>query len=111
MDDYSQKNPQPGEDAPEVVADGAEDGVCGIAGATLEVAATEMAFGLHVADHGLDGGSAPQFALDGAEDATLLSRDEDAAWILRIVAAVTLVDVSALDLAAGEPLGILDDGP
>ncbi|MET0906960.1 MAG: hypothetical protein ABWY10_12835, partial [Tardiphaga sp.] len=34
-----------------------------------------------------------------AEDAALLSRDEDAAWILRIMAAVTLVDVGALDLS------------
>jgi hypothetical protein len=64
VDDYSQKNPQPGENAPEAVADGAEDGVCGIAGAALEVAATEMAFGLHVADHGLDGGTASELTLD-----------------------------------------------
>ena len=38
-----------------------------------------------------------------------MSRDEETAWILRIVAAVTLVDIGALDLAAGELLGVLDD--
>ena len=69
-----------------------------------------MAFGLHVADHGLDGGAASQFAFDGAEDAALLAGDEDAARIWRVVAAVSLVDIGALDLAAGEPLGVLDDG-
>ena len=51
-----------------------------------------------MADHGLDGGSTSQFAFDGAEDASLLSRDEDAAWILRFVSAVPLVDIGALDL-------------
>ena len=61
--------------------------------------------------HGLNGGAASQLAFDGAEDASLLSRDEDAAWILRIVAAVTLVDIVALDLAAGEFLRFLDDVP
>jgi hypothetical protein len=58
--------------------------------AAFEVAAAEVTFGLHVADHRFDGGSTSQFAFDGAEDAALLPRDEDAAWILRIVAAVSL---------------------
>ena len=70
-----------------------------------------MPFGFHVADHGLDGGSTSQFAFDGAEEAALLSRDEDAAWILRIVAAVTLVDIGALDLAAGELLRAPQSSP
>ena len=81
------------------------------ASAAFEIAAAEMAFGFQVADHGLDGGSASQFALDGAEHAALLARDEDAARILRIVAAVSLVDIAPLDLAAGEFLGLVDDGP
>ena len=93
------------------VADRGEDGVGGIAGTAFEVAAAEMTFGFHVADYGLYGGSTSQFAFDRARDAALLSRDEDAAWILRIMAAVTLVDVGALDLAAGELLGVLDDVP
>jgi hypothetical protein len=49
------KSSQPGEDASEVVADRGEDGVGGIAVAAFEVAAAEVAFGLHVTDHGLDG--------------------------------------------------------
>ena len=96
--DLAQESPQPGEDASEVVSDGGEDGVGGIAGATFEIAAAEVAFGLHVADHGLDGGSTSQFAFDDAEDAALLARDEDAARVLGVVAAVSLVDIGALDL-------------
>ena len=69
-----------------------------------------MAVGFHVSDHSLDGGSAPQFALDEAEDAALLAGDEDAARIGRIVAAISLVDIGALDLTSGEPFGGFDDG-
>jgi hypothetical protein len=35
--------------------------------------------GFHVSDQSFDGGAAPQFALDDAEDAALLAGDEDAA--------------------------------
>lgn len=62
-----------------------------------------------MADHGFDGRAAPQFALDGAEDASLLSGDEDAAWMWRIVASVSFVDIGTLDLAASEVLRVLDD--
>ena len=41
--------------------------------------------------------------------AALLSRDEDAARVWGFVSAVCPVDIGALDLAAGEPLGVLDD--
>ena len=53
------------------MADGGEDGVGGVASGSLEIAAAEMAFGLHVSDHGLDGGAAAQFALDGTEHGQL----------------------------------------
>ena len=69
-----------------------------------------MAVVLHVTDDGFDGGAASQLALDGAEDAALLTGDEDAARVCRVVAAVSLVDVGALDLAACKPLGAFDDG-
>ena len=65
------------------MADGGEDGVGGIAGGSLEIAAADMAFGFHMADHGLDGGAAAQFAFDGAEHATLLPGDEDTVLHLR----------------------------
>jgi hypothetical protein len=37
-----------------------------------------------------------------------LSIDEDTVWVWRIVAAVSFVDISALNLAASEPLGVFD---
>ena len=91
------------------MADGCEDGVGGVAFGSLEIAAHEMALGLHVADHGLDGGTAAQLALDGAEHAALLPGDEDAARIGRIMAAVSLIDIGALDGAAGESFSVFDD--
>jgi hypothetical protein len=85
--DEAQKIAQPGEDAAEIVANGGEDDVGGIASAALEIAAAEVAFGLQVADHGLDGGSVSQPALDHSEDAALLAGNEDAAWNLRVLLA------------------------
>jgi hypothetical protein len=57
----------------------------------------------HVADHRLDGGAASQFALDDAKDAALLSRDEDATRMWRVMAAISLVDIGALDRSPGLP--------
>ena len=92
-----QESLQPGEDAAEIVADGGENDVCGVALAAFEMAAAEVAVGLHVADHGLDSRATPEFALDGAEDAALLTGDEDATRIGGVVAAIALVDIGALD--------------
>ena len=75
------------------VSGGGEDGVCGIAGVALEVAAAEVALLFNVPDKGLDGGSPPQLSLDGTEDTALLSGDEAAARLGRIVSAVSLVGV------------------
>src|SRR5579862_5709150 len=72
--------------------------------------APEMTVGLHVADHGFDGGSTAELAFDDAEHTALLSRYEDAPRVRRVVAAISLVDIAALDRAAGEPLGGVDDG-
>jgi hypothetical protein len=55
------------------VADGEEDDVGRVSSAACEIAAPEVAFGLQVPDDGLDGVSAPQLALDDAEDAALLT--------------------------------------
>jgi hypothetical protein len=54
--DEEPKSPEPGEDAAEIVADGGEDDVGGVAGAAFEIAAAEVAFRLQVSDDGLDGG-------------------------------------------------------
>jgi hypothetical protein len=91
------------------VADGGEDDVGGVSGAAFEVAAAEVTFGLQVSDDGLDGGAAAQLALDGTEDTALLAGDEDAAGILCVVAAVSLIDIGPLDRTAGERLGAVDD--
>lgn len=91
------------------MSDGSEDDVRGISSAALEIAAAEVTFSLHVSDDGLDGGTAAQLALDGAEDAALLAGDEDAAGILRFVAAASLIDINPLDRAAGECLGAFND--
>ena len=90
---------------------GGENSVGGIAVAAHEIAASEVTLCLHVTDDGLDGGAPAQFPFDRTEDAALLARNEDTVRVWRIVAAVSLVDIGALDLAAGEPLGVLDDGP
>src|SRR5437868_9747401 len=70
-----------------------------------------MTFRLQVADHGLDGGAAAQLALGDAEDAALLAGDEDTARVLRVMAAVSFVDIGALDRAAGELLSAVEDVP
>ena len=103
--DQSQEKLQPSEDEAEVVPDCGEDGVGGITFLALEVAAAEVAIGLHVSDHGFDSGAAFELALDDAEDAALLAGDEDTTGILRVVAAVSLVDIGSLDRTAGECLG------
>jgi len=77
------------------VADGGEDSVGGIALRSLEIATAEMAVSLHVADNGLDSGAASQLALDGTEYAALLSGDEDAVRVRRIVATISFVDIGA----------------
>jgi hypothetical protein len=61
-----------------------------------------------LADHGLDSGTTSELAFDGAEHAALLAGDEDAVRIGRVMTAVALVDIGALDRAAGESLGVLD---
>ena len=45
-----------------------------------------------------------------AEDAALLTGDEDAARIGGVAAAIALIDAGALDRAAGQLLRIVDDG-
>lgn len=83
-------------DLSEVVSDGGEDGVCGIADAAFEVAAADATLSLEVADHRLDGGSTSQLPFDGTEHAALLT---GCGANLGVMTAVVLVDMGALDLA------------
>src|SRR6516164_570364 len=69
----AQNHPQPGEDEPKIVADGTQDDVGGIAGATSEIAAAEMTFCLHMSDHRLDCGAPSELAFNAAEDPALLA--------------------------------------
>jgi hypothetical protein len=71
--DDARNHPQPGEDETQVITDRAEYGVGGIAGAALEIAATEMTFRLHVTDRGLDCGATSELALDVAKHLALLA--------------------------------------
>src|SRR3954452_14609157 len=64
-----------------------------------------------MSDDGLDGGTTAQFALDDVGYAALLAGNEDTTWILRVMAAVSLVDISPLDRTAGERLGAVNDVP
>jgi hypothetical protein len=63
----TQNHPQLGEEQAQVVADRAEDGIDSVAGAAFEIATPETTFRLHVADHGLDGGTTSELAFDAAE--------------------------------------------
>src|SRR3982074_493698 len=93
------------------MADRGEGEVGGIAGAAFEVAGAEVACGREVSDDGLDGGATAKLALDDTEDPALLAGDEDTTGILRVVAAISLVDIGTLDRAAGQCLGAVDDVP
>jgi hypothetical protein len=57
---------EPGEQAPEVVSGGGENGVGGVALCVGEEVAAHSVVGLQMADDRLDGGATPQFALDFA---------------------------------------------
>ena len=56
-----------------------------------------MTISLHVTDHRLGGIASSQFAFNDAENAALLTRDEDAARALGVMTATALVDIDALD--------------
>ena len=64
-----------------------------------------------MSDDGLDGGAAAQLLLDDTEDAALLAGNEDPTRILRVVAAVSLVDIGPLDRTACECLSAINDVP
>jgi hypothetical protein len=80
----------------------AEDDVGSVACAAFELAAFEVPLRSSSTNDGFDGGAAAQLALDDPEDAALLAGDEDAAGILRVVAAVSHAFASQ---ATGEDLG------
>jgi hypothetical protein len=66
-----------------------------------------MAVAFHVTDDGLDGVASPSLAADGRGDAALLAGEDDAGPV-SIVATVATIDIGALDLDAGDALGLSD---
>ena len=63
-EDLAQQKPDPVDQTAEVVADGGEDGIGGIALAVPEVVAAHSMFRFEMADHGFDRGSPSQLAFD-----------------------------------------------
>jgi hypothetical protein len=98
-------------DSPKVASDRGEDGVGGVADATFEIGAAEMALGLHVADHGLVSGAALQFAFNGSDwHAARTDRREhgrwrnDEAFTLELVVRAGFVLADALGLRGREEM-------
>jgi hypothetical protein len=93
------------------VADGGEDDVGGIAGAAFEVAAPEVAFGPQVSDDGLDSGAARSSRLLTPKTPRFWPEMKTRRELLRVVAAVSLVEIGPLDRTAGECLAAVNDVP
>ena len=72
-EDWGQQKTEPSDETAEVVADGGQDGVDGVALAMSGVVATHSMFGLEMADDGLRGGAPAQLALDLGGHPPLLS--------------------------------------
>ena len=103
--------PEPCEQQAAVVADGAEDGVDGVAVMAVEVVSFEQTIGFHVAEHGLDAVSSAHLAADGRREDAAGVGDHDLQSLARdAVAAVAAIDIGALDRAAGEAGDLVDLG-
>ena len=63
-EDLGQQKLQPSDQAAEVVADGGEDGIGGVALAVPEVIAAHAMLGFEMADDRFDGGAPAQLAFD-----------------------------------------------
>ena len=107
-EDLPQQNPEPTDEASEVVAGGCEDGVGGVAAPEPEIVAAHAVLGLEMADDGLHGGPAAQFALDLRRHPSLLTGEKDPELVIgrRIVAAIARVGEDALNGVADERFGV-----
>ena len=104
----AQESPQPPEDKAKIVADGAHDGVDVVAETPFQEVAPQMSVGLAMTDDRFDGGPPLEFLFDLTMDAALLARTEDPEPLRSVMAHIALVHISALDLAPGERLGLLE---
>src|SRR5436189_1937006 len=98
-EDLAQQKPEPSDQTAEVVAGGGEDGVVGITAPEPEIVAAHAVLGFEMADDGLHGGPAVQFALDLWRPPSFLAGEEDPELVIgrRIVAALALVREDARD--------------
>lgn len=67
------KKHEPAEQQAEVVSDGGEDGIDGVAAGMGEVIAVHSVVGFEMADDGFDGGSSFELTFDGLGDASFLT--------------------------------------
>ena len=111
VDQARQEAPEPCEQQAAVVADGAEDGVDGVAVMAVEVVSFEQTIGYHVAEHGLDGVPPSHLAADGRREDAAGSGDHDLQSLARdAVAVAAAIDMGAPDRAAGEAGDLSDPG-
>jgi hypothetical protein len=94
----------------EVEAGGGEDGVDPITVLPLEVIAAHAVLGLQMADDRLDHGPSFHLPLYGSGGASDLAGDPDPELFRVAVTLVTLIDVNALGLDAGQLGEVGDDG-
>ena len=106
-----QQEPQPGDEAAEVVSGGGEHGVDGVAAGMGKVVAAHAVVVLEMADHRLDGGAAFERALDLIGDAALLARRVDSEPVLGrgVVAAVSGIGDDAIERVADQRLNPWND--
>ena len=111
-ENLEQQKPEPADQAAEVVADGREDWVGGIAPTVPEIISAHTMLGFEMADHGLDGGPAAELAFDPGCNAPFLAGDEDPELVIRwrIVAAVSLVREDAREGIADQRFDLRDHG-
>jgi hypothetical protein len=60
----AQQEPEPSDQAAEVVADSGEDGIGSVASTVPQIVSAHAMLGCEMADHGFDGGPAAQLAFD-----------------------------------------------
>ena len=96
----AQKPLEPAQEESKVVAGGGEHGIDAVAVTTFQIIAAHTVLGFGVTDDRLDRGAALHLAADRFCDATDLTADPHPE-LLRVIVAISLVDMNAAGLDAG----------